>query len=166
MSPTGPKPYLTLEPDIGGAMKRILVLMMISSLVLGAVTTAEAGKKKKKPKPRTIELRYENPAVGSPGVGGVCSGCPEIVVGSNEYFVSVVIEDDFSPAPAMRFSWDTDGDGRNDTGFTVCGAETAEPVAIPPGITMNAFPYILPGPACPTGFAVAGTIKLTFTSAP
>ena len=149
-------------------MKKIGVLMMVMALACGTVASSAEAAKKKKPKPtkRTMEVRYENPAIGAPGAGGVCSGCPEIVVGTNEYFVSVVVDDDFSPAPAMRFSWDTNGDGTNDTGFNVCGAETAEPVAIPPGITMNAFPYILPGPGCPTGFAVAGTIKLTFSSTP
>ncbi len=150
-------------------MKKWLVLIMVLGLVVGSVATADAGKKKKKkkaPAPRVMEVRYENPAIGINGVGGVCSGCPQIAVGADERFISVELDDDVSPFPTMRFSWDTDGDGRNDTGVVVCGAETDAPLEVPPGVTMTAFPYPVPGPACPTGFAVTGSIKITFTATP
>ncbi|HWC14692.1 MAG TPA: hypothetical protein VG929_08855 [Actinomycetota bacterium] len=149
-------------------MKKLLVLLMVLGLIAGSIATAEAGKKKKKkaPAPRVMEVRYENPAIGINGVGGVCSGCPQIAVGAEERFISVEVKDDVSPVPAMRFSWDTDGDGRNDTGVVVCGSKTDAPLEVPPGVSMTAFPYLLPGPACPTGFAVSGSIKITFTATP
>lgn len=149
-------------------MKRLFVLLLVMGLIVGGLTTAEAAKKKKK-KPkrveRELEYRYDQPAIGSPGLTGVTLN-PSIATGPEEYFMTVEQTDDVSPSPSVRFSWDTDGDGRNDTGFTICGGKTEEPVEIPGGVELGVFTYILPGPQCPNGFSTTGTLKITFSNLP
>ena len=148
-------------------MKRTLILMMVIGLVVGSVATAEAGKKKRKPKrvERTLEYRYDQPSIGAPGAGGVTVN-PGIATGPDDLFVSIETTDDVSPSPSVRFSWDTDGDGQNDTGVTICGGVTEEPVPLPGSVELGVFTYILPGPDCPTGFSTTGTIKVTFSNMP
>ena len=142
-------------------MKKSIVSLVILGLAFGALAApAEAGKK------RTMEIRYENPAIGSGATGGACLGCPTLPVGPKERFVSIVITDDVNPGAGVRFRWDTNGDQTSDGGFYVCGKMT-EPVEVPSGVTLDAFPYIGGGgPECPTGSATSGTIKATFSSKP
>jgi hypothetical protein len=150
-------------------MRRTVTALLVLGLIAGSLAApAEAGKKKKKkPKKttRTLEVRYDNPAIGSPGIGGFTT-TPGVTTAPKEVFVSVEQTDDISPLPFVRLAWDTDGDGTNDTGFTVCGGKTEEPAPIPGGIELNIFPYVAPGPQCPTGFNTAGTIKFTFSNRP
>lgn len=147
-------------------MRRSLVLMVVLGLVVGGIATAEA-KKKRKPKrvERTLEYNYDQPSVGAPGAGGVTLN-PAIATGPDDLFVRIETTDDVSPSPSVRFSWDTNGDGQNDTGVTICGGKTEEPVALPGSVELGVFTYILPGPACPTGFSTTGTITLTFSNMP
>lgn len=150
-------------------MRKSIVVLLTFGLVVGALAVpADAGKKKKK-KPkrieRTIEVRYENPAFGSPNAGGACFGCPSFATAKNEVFMSIEVTDDVNPGAGSRFSWDTDGDGRNDTGFYVCG-KTDEAVAIPGGVEITAFPYPVGTPDCPAAGAFSGTIKATFSNLP
>lgn len=145
-------------------MKRILVLSVVLGLIFGAVASAEAGKKKKSktPPPYTMEARYDNPAIGTAGAG---AGTPSTFASnSTNTFMSVEIADDNSPTPYGDFSWDTDGDGINDTGHTVCGTE-AKDLQVPPNTTIAAFMWALPSPFCP-GFSTSGTIKVTFSAVP
>lgn len=152
-------------------MKRTIVLLLVLGLVAGALAVpAAAGKKKKKSKKpkkieRSVTVPYDTPAVGSPGVGGV-STLTGIANSPEEVYLSVSQTDDVSPLPFVRVSWDTDGDGTNDTGVTVCGGTTEEPIEIPGGISMSLYPYVLPGPDCPTGFNTTGTVELTFSNMP
>jgi hypothetical protein len=150
-------------------VKRSIIAVLILGLVAGALSTSvAAGKKKKKKKKRierVVEVRYDNPAVGSPGVGGATT-VPGTASGPEEVWLSVEQTDDVSPLPFVRIAWDTDGDGSNDTGFTVCGGQTEEPVEIPAGTEFSLFPYVLPGPECPTGFNTMGTIRFTFSNKP
>lgn len=152
-------------------MKRTLVFLLVIALIAGALAapSAAAKKKKKKKKPKRIErtqtVRYDTPAAGSPGVGGVTT-VPRMANAPEEIYLAVDQTDDVSPLPFVRIAWDTDGDGTNDTGLTVCGGKTEEPIEIPGGIAIAVFPYVLPGPQCPTGFNTTGTIDFTFSNMP
>lgn len=146
-------------------MRRTLAVALILGLVAGAmVAPAEAQKKKKKKKKvtvRTFEVRYENPTFGAGGLGGLCLGCPSLVTGEGEVFATIEIIDDVSPTGYVDFAYDSDGDGFNDTGPTVCGS-TPEPIPVEPATEYVAFPY-LAGVGC-AGSSTAGTIKATFSN--
>ena len=148
-------------------MKKTLLVALALSLVAGALAMpAQAKKKKKKPVKveRVQEARYENPAIGTAGVGA-CAGCPAFATGPGERYISVEVTDDALPIGSVNLSWDTDGDGTADTGVTVCGA-TEEPVEIPEGVSMTGFVFAVAGPECPGGGATSGTIKVTFSNMP
>lgn len=148
-------------------MRRAVTILMIFGL-LGATMAlpAEAGKKKKKPTVRTMEVRYENPAFGVGGAGGGCSGCPSVIAGPDEAFAMIVIEDDHTPSGYVSFSYDSDGNGVEELGAgpTVCGS-TPEPVAIEPGAAYTAWPWVA-GIDCPGSSSFSGTIKVMFSSDP
>ncbi len=150
-------------------MKKTIVTLVTVGLVAGAFALpADAKKKKKKPVrvERVQESRYEFPAgIGSSSTGGGCLGCPSFPTGPGETFVKVEVTDDLTPKAGVSFSWDTDGDGISDTGFEVCGA-TDGWLEVPEGVTMTAFPWVLPGADCPDGSSTSGTIKVTFSSSP
>lgn len=145
--------------------KAISVLLALGLLVGAFIGTAEAGKKKKKaaPAPYTLEVRYENPAIGTMGAG-LASGGPAIASNDTNVYVTIEIMDDNSPTGYGDFSWDTDGDGIADTGITVCG-KTEEPLEVPANTTMTGFMWALPSPAC-AGFSTSGTVKATFSATP
>jgi hypothetical protein len=147
-------------------MKRTVTTLLVLGLVAGSLA-APAAAKKKKPKrvERTLEVRYDQPAIGSPGAGGVTIQ-PSITSGTSEIYISVEQTDDVSPLPFVRLAWDSNGDGENDTGFTVCGGKTEAPMPIPGGTEFSVFPYVAPGPQCPTGFNTMGTIVFTFSNLP
>lgn len=144
-------------------MKRFLVLFMILGLIGGSIATAEAGKKKKAPKPYTMTGVYDQPAAGTAGAG-LSLGAPAFTSSSTNVFMSVTIADGASPIPYGDFSWDTDGDGTNDTGVTVCGTE-AKDLQVPANTTITAFMWALPSPFC-AGFSTSGTITATFSATP
>jgi hypothetical protein len=143
--------------------KLVAVLVMITiAAAFVAVPTAQAAKKKA-PQARKMKIRYENPAIGTAGAAG-CAGCPSVASGKGERFVKVEIVDDVSPIGYVDISYDTDGDGVNDTGITVCGS-TEEAVEIPESTSFVIFPYVIPSPFC-VGSSTAGTVKLTFSKLP
>lgn len=146
-------------------MRRTLILILALGLVAGSIATAEAAKKKKpKRVERSLEYTYQA-SFGSPGVTGVTLN-PGIATGPDDLFVMIETTDDVSPVPSVRFSWDSDGDGSNDTGVNICGGKTEEPVPLPGSVELGVFTYILPGPGCPNGFSTNGTIKITFSNMP
>jgi hypothetical protein len=115
---------------------------------------------------RVIELRYEGSAIGSADSPATIYPMGPLfpvsfVPGLGEELATIEVVDDFSPNASLGFSWDSDGDGLNDTGFDVCGA-TEEPVEIEPGTQYNGFPYLLPSTGCSDGVATSGTIIVTF----
>jgi hypothetical protein len=147
-------------------MRRALAILLVLG-VAAAMTSAPATaakKKKKKPTVRTFEVRYENPAFGVGGAGGVCSGCPAIAVGPDEVFAVIVIEDDVSPSGYINLAYDQDGDGVQDLGAgpQVCGS-TEEPVPVEPGVSYTAWPWVA-GAGCPGSSSFAGTIKVMFSN--
>jgi hypothetical protein len=114
---------------------------------------------------RVVELRYESSAIGgadTPAIypGGALSPI-NFIPGTGEELATIEIIDDFSPNASVGFSWDSDGDGLNDTGFDVCGS-TPEPVTLETGVQHNVFPYLLPSTSCSDGVATSGTIIVTF----
>ena len=140
-------------------MKKALLIVTAVAASLVLLTPAQAGKS------RVMEVRYENPAVGSGAAGGVCSGCPSLISTRKERYVSITVTDDVNPAAGVRIRWDNNGDGTSDGFFYVC-AETPEPVKIPPGVALDVFPYVVGTPECPHGTATAGTVTATFSASP
>ena len=148
-------------------MKKTLIVALAVGLLAGAIAgPAEAKKKKKKPKriERTVEVAYEGLAIGVGGAAGTCVTCVALPTGAQDLFMSVVVEDDVNPGAGLRFSWDTDGDGTNDTGFNVCGA-TDEPLALPGSVEITIFNYAT-YVDCPGGAAVSGTAVVTLSNMP
>ena len=148
-------------------MRRVLTVLLILGVVAGMTSApATAKKKKKAPVVRTVEVRYENPAIGVGGGGGGCSGCPSIPVGADESYAMFAIEDDMSPSGYVELSYDTDEDGVQNLGSgpSVCGS-TAEPVAIEAGAPYTAWPWVA-GIRCPGSSSTSGTIKAWFSSDP
>lgn len=151
-------------------MKKTLAVLLSAGLVAGMMAMPADAKKKKKKKTtrieRVVEANYTMPAgLGSSDLGGACSGCPSFPNSANETYVMVKVEDVNTGGAGVSFSWDTDGDDISDTGFEVCG-ETEEPIQVPGNITINAFPWHVPGSACPTGPATEGKITVTFSNMP
>ena len=146
-------------------MKRAFAVVLSLGLLAGAmIAPADAAKKKKKPAPPfTMEVRYENPAIGTAGAG-LSLGGPALATNATHVYVSIEIVDDVSPTAYGDFSWDTDGDGIADTGITVCG-KTEEPVEIPANTAMTGFMWLAPSPFC-AGASTAGTVKATFSATP
>lgn len=146
-------------------MKKTIVTLLVLGLVSGALlgNTAEAKKKKKAPKPYTMTATYDNPAIGTAGAG-VTLGAPSFASSATNVYLDVEIADTASPIPYADLSWDTDGDGINDTGVTVCGTE-AKDLVVPASTTITAFMWALPSPFC-AGFSTSGTIKATFSATP
>jgi hypothetical protein len=143
-------------------------------------STAQKCKKKKgkkcKPAPvaeesagfvpgRVVELTYMGPSIGgadTPALNPWGLIAPvNFIPGMGETQALIEIIDDNSPNASAGFSYDSDGDGLNDSGFDVCGT-TPEPVAVLPGTQYNVFPYLLPSTTCQDGVATSGTIKVTF----
>ena len=136
------------------------------------------GKKCKRPAPaapvaeetgfvpgRVVELTYMGPAIGSAdtpaiNIWGLIAPV-NFIPGSGETQALIEIIDDVSPNASAGFSYDSDGDGLNDTGIDVCGS-TPEPIEVLSGTQYNVFPYLLPSTTCTDGVATSGTIKVTF----
>ena len=130
---------------------------------------------KKKPQPveetgfiagRVVEIQYTGSAIGSPDTPATVYPTGPIfpvnfVPGVGEVLATIEIIDDAGPNASAGFSYDSDGDGLNDTGFDVCGS-TEEPVEVIPGTQYNIFPYLLPSTGCTDAVATSGTIIVTF----
>jgi hypothetical protein len=146
-------------------MKRIVSIMLATGLLAVAYAAPADAARRKKPRKvqRKMEVRYENPMFGAAGAG-LCVGCPSFVTGPKEKFVKVKIVDDVSPIGYVDMSYDSDGDGISDTGFTVCGA-TEGAVEVVPSTEYVIFPSAVPSPFC-AGSSIAGTVKLTFSNLP
>jgi hypothetical protein len=149
-------------------MRKSLVILVLAGLVAGALIAgpAEAAKKKKKAKriERTVEVPYEGLAIGVGGVTGACLTCTSVATGPDDLFMSVKVEDNVNPGAGVRFSYDSDGDGTNDTGFNVCG-ETSEPISLPGSVELTLFNYAT-YVDCPGGAAVQGKAVITFSNLP
>lgn len=154
-------------------MKRILVAVLVLGLAFGAVTTAEA-KKKRKPKKveRTIEGGYDAPPLV---IAGTCAqsgaiGCVSIATGPGEAFITAAKVTDAHGQPVVvAVSANTDGNVGDDVSFgTFCG-ELTEPMAIDPGVELHFWVGVIADIAttgCAPGLATTGTISVTLSTLP
>jgi hypothetical protein len=141
----------------------VLVALGLVASAFAAVPADAKSKKKKTPKPYTINGTYDQPAIGTAGAGVTLGGMTFTSSDTNT-FMTVEVTDGVSPIPYGDFSWDTDGDGVSDTGVVVCGTE-AKNLEVPPNTTITAFMWALPSPFC-AGFSTSGTAKVTFSATP
>lgn len=151
-------------------MKKLISVALTGLVVMGGlVAPAQAQKKKKPPKPRTMEAPYQAPAIGAAGLG-VCSpgtiGCIGFPSTSQETYVKVEVTDSVSPMVYATITQDLNGDNQADTSTGLCTA-TEEAVPIDPGFEVTVFVWEGPGPdpVCPAA-ATSGTIKVTFSATP
>jgi hypothetical protein len=134
--------------------RRVTVLLLVLSLLMGVPAAAQPAAKKRRPASRTVELKYDGGAV--PFV--ICIDCPGTFSLPGERFVSVEIIDDVAPIGYIDLAWFHPSHDF----FPVCG-QTKAPQPIPSGAELTAYPWVAPAVDCPTGFSTSGTIKLTFT---
>lgn len=141
--------------------RTLAVTMCLAVLVGGMTSTAEAGKKK--PKPRTEEASYiAGPFVyhEASGVGGA-----SFPTAASETYVDVEVTDlSGQPAPGL-VGQDVDGDNSVDGQF-FCGS--IDNVAITPGYDVTVFIFTSPVciPDLSPGLGTTGTMKVTFSSVP
>lgn len=148
-------------------MRKILVIGLAASLVFGSFATAEAGKKKRKPKrvERVEEATYIAPARFYWAPTGDNIGGVKFPTSENDNFVSIKIEDSFGQDVSAAAGQDPEGDGTVTT--TAFCTETEEPLPIEPGLEVTVFVFV--GPCTtPPGPAVAtqGTVIGTFSNIP
>lgn len=155
-------------------LRRVMVVGVMLALVAGALQAPAAGGKKKqrKARPRSIELPYSEPAIGTAGLG-VCfqgSSCVFFSLLPKERYVSVEIEDDLGQAVYASIIQDTNGDGAylrtDDLTVDICGA-TTEPVEVEPKKAMSVWVWQGPGVTAPcVGAASSGTVTATLSTTP
>lgn len=155
-------------------MKRILVAVLVLGLALGAITTAEAGKKKKKPKKteRKVEGSYDAPPLV---IAGTCAqtgaiGCVAIATGPKEAFITKAKVTDAHGLPVVvGVSANTDGNVGDDVSYGEFCGELSEPMPIDPGVELHfwvgtIFDTVLQ--RCAPGLATTGTISVTLSNLP
>ena len=157
-------------------MKRFVALFLILGLVFGSVATAEAGKKKKKPKrvERTMEVPYSAPGFGTASVGVGCSpalgSCGNFAMGADDHFATITLTDATGTPTPFSVAQDTEpGDPTNtiETNHgTFCGTTGDDPLQILPGYEMTIFIWAWGDAICPTGFGTTGTVTATFSNLP
>lgn len=150
-------------------MKKTVVMGLVVALACAAAGAPAGAAKRGKPKKRSIELPYTEPAIGAAGAGVCLQGSSCLFYGApaaGEKHFSVVIEDDLGqPVPASVIQ-DTNGDGNylvaDDLTVGICG-ETDAPVEIQPGKPVAVWVWRAgANPPCP-GTATAGTATATFS---
>lgn len=148
-------------------MKKLLVIGLAASLVFGSLATAEAGKKKKKPKKveRVEEQTYAAPAYFYWAPTGDNIGGVKFATGPEDHFVSIEIEDATGMDVSASVGQDPEGD--NTVATTPFCTKTDEPIEIEPGLEVTVFVFVGPcttplGPA----FATQGTVIGTFSNLP
>ena len=151
-------------------MRKTIVVGLVAALASAAASVPAGAAKRPKPKKRTIELPYTEPAVGAAGAGVCLQGSSCLFYGppaAGEKHFSVVIEDELGqPVPASVIQ-DTNGDGSflvtDDLTVGICGA-TEEPVEIEPDKAVAVWVWRAgANPPCP-GTATSGTAAGTFSS--
>lgn len=158
-------------------MKKILILMMVVGLMVGA-TTADAAQKKKKKKraePQKVEREATGTYTSTAVIGaGLCAqedavNCVRIPAGPEEIYVKAVVKDNTGQTVPVAVKADLDGDNRTEKLYgTFCG-ETEEPIQIDPGVEITFWvghsrDTATDGRACapPT----QGSIVVTFSNMP
>lgn len=152
-------------------MKKSVVTLLVLGLVFGSlVGSAEA--KKKKAKPRVVEYHYQVPSPAVSGVAGFClagngveTGCNEIATAASEAYASIKVTDATGQPTNWYLAQDTD---TTNTGLEIfasgCG-ESAGAVPITPGLTLRVQVAAVGGPDCP-GAATTGDVTVTLSAKP
>lgn len=161
-------------------MKRVLTILLIFGLLVGAMAMPADARKKKKKKPKRIErvvkVAYDHPGIGvslgPAGAAGYPSSFPEsgeIGTSLKETFFKIEVEDaSGQPVAGFISQGDLDGNGVNDDGYgTFCGKhEEAQPLEAPGQPIIGIYAY---SGFCEDGtpaFMTTGTIKITFSNMP
>ena len=152
-------------------MRKTLSLLIMSSLLAGSVAAlpADAAKKKKKPKKRSVTATYDSPAIGAREATGICTGsngCVSFVPATTERSVVLDIKDALGTPVSITVGQDSDTSNATvEVVARTCGGKT-EPIAIEPGYTVQVWLWVAPGvtPPCP-GVGSTGTVKATFSTA-
>lgn len=150
-------------------MKKTIVVGLVVAVAGAAAGVPAEAAKRAKPKKRSVELAYTEPALGAAGAGVCLQGSSCLFYGApaaGEKLFSVVVEDDLGqPVPGSVIQ-DTNGDGSflvtDDLTVGFCGA-TDEPVEIEPGKAVSVWVWRAgASPPCP-GTATSGTATATFS---
>ena len=152
-------------------MKRAIAAAMVLGMLVATVSTAEAGKKKKKPAKVTREAQatYTSTVVVA---AGNCTqtdaiNCPRIASGSNESYITAKVTDATGQPVPVAVKADKDGDRSTETLYGVFCGETAEPIQIDPGVEVTFWIGKSPDTAAlPCGAASQGTVDVTFSNLP
>ena len=121
-------------------MRRAFVVLVTTILALGVAAAPGAGAKKK-PRQRTVETPYSEPALGTAGVGLCFPGtsCVFVEPMRGERNVNVEIVDDLGLPVYASVIQDTNGDGSwlstDDYTVHICG-KSAGPIKIDPNLTV------------------------------
>ena len=158
-------------------MKKILVLVLAFGLLFGALSTAEAGKKKKKKpsKPRVVTDEYTIPTLGAQPVAGGCYGaiegggeCYEVKTTAKEKYIKVTFKDSSGLNVAGFIGQgDLNGNGISDDGYApFCGGHPTSQGIAAPGTPILIYAS---GGACADGSPAAmttGSVKIELSSKP
>lgn len=151
-------------------MRKTIVVGLVAVLAGATAGVPAEAAKRPKPKKRSIEMAYTEPAHGAAGAGVCFQGSSCLFYGppvAGEKLFSVVIEDDLGqPVPASVIQ-DTNEDGNflvsDDLTVGICG-ETTEPIEVEPGKAVSVWVWRAGvNPPCP-GTATSGTATGTFSS--
>lgn len=151
-------------------MKKSIVLLMVVGLVFGSLLGTAEAKKKKAPKPVTLEGSYQSPPLvvlaqcaQTDGIGCVSFGAPAATL---VYATVEVTDASGLPVPGNISQPDQPAVGNvqpeTEKG-TFCG-KTAEPILIDPSYSVDVW-IGTQDPTC-AGTATTGTVKITFSSKP
>lgn len=157
----------------GESMKKLLVVALSASLLVGAFAAPEAlAKKKKKKKSQEVERverveeqNYMAPAYFYWAPTGDHIGGVKFAAGPDDHFISIEIEDAAGQDVSAAVGQDPEGDGTvSNTPFCT---KTDEPFPIEPGLEVTVFVFVGPctspvGPA----FATQGTVTATISNLP
>ena len=154
-------------------MKRLLVLALTIGLIAGGMTSADAAKKKKKPKriSRVVEGTYDLPPLV---IAGTCSqsgaiGCVSFATGPKESFITKAsITDQHGQPVSVSISANTDGEIGDDVSYGAFCGELTEPISFDPGVELHFWvgAAIDISPSCAPGAATSGTVTATLSNLP
>lgn len=148
-------------------MRKLLVAAVVAGLLVAAVGSAEAGKKKAPKKTtRVAEAAYIAPAYFYWAPTGDNIGGVRFPTGAGEAYVSIEISDDAGMDVSASVGQDPEGDTTVST--TRFCTSTEEPVPIEPGLEVTVFVFVGPctDPEPAPAFATQGTVTATFSNLP
>lgn len=159
-------------------MKRTIAVALALGLLVGAFAMpAEAGKRKKKRKPkrieRVVEFEYVCPCPGTYQFGsatGTNFGGGPLAPGLGEVYVKITSEDASGQPVLVSINQDTDGDGFNNGVADFCAhpeaPEDQEAAEISEGLEMRLFITTGQCEDGSTSVPMGGTLTVTLSNMP